>query len=140
MAVDVGEQLSTYSGWLGVALIVGAASLPLGYRAWLRRRAAPASRPIDVHVALGLGAAAVAFAHTALVMTSLGAPSVVSSGMVSLAPASVAFFLLFAHVGVGLRLRDPRLRDRTGKRRLHLGLGLTIVAMVGAHVVALLRG
>ncbi len=139
MVRDV-EQLSTWSGWLDVAFIAAAGSLPLGYRAWLRRRAAPSSRPIDVHLALGLGAAAVALVHTVLVLTALGAPSVISSGMLALAPASVAFFLLFAHVGVGLRLRDPRLRDRAAKRRLHLALALSIVAMVAIHVVVLLRG
>ena len=131
--------ISTLSGWFAVALVLLAASFPLGHRLWAHRRATPPSRTIKVHVALGLSAAAAALIHTLSVLPALGAPAVVGAGMLSLAPASAAFFLLFAHVGVGLQLRNPRLRDRTAKRRLHVALAISIVVTVAAHVVALLR-
>jgi hypothetical protein len=131
--------ISLVSGWFAVALVLLAASLPLLYRVRLHRRAIPGSPTIDAHVAVGLSAAGGALVHTLSVLPSLGAPAVVGAGMLSLAPASAAFFLLFAHVGVGLRLRNPRLRDRPAKRRLHVALAIAIVATVTAHVVALLR-
>ena len=59
--------------------------------------------------------------------------------MTALAPGTAAFFLLFAHVGIGLRLRDPRLRDRVRIRRWHVILALAIATTVAAHVIALLR-
>jgi len=127
------------SGWFAVALIVLAATFPLGHRIWAHRRATPGSRTINIHVALGLSVAAGALVHTLSVLPSLGAPAVVGAGMLALAPASAAFFILFAHVGVGLRLRDPRLRDRTAKRRIHVVLAISIFVTVAAHVVALMR-
>jgi hypothetical protein len=133
-------SISTLSGWLAVALVLMAVSFPVGHRLWMRRRAVVASRTIKVHVALGSAAAAGALVHTLSVLPSLGAPAVVGAGMLSLAPASAAFFLLFAHVGVGLRLRDPKLRDRAAKRRLHVALALSIIATITVHVVALMRG
>ncbi len=133
-------SISTLSGWFAVALVLMAVSLPVGHRVWVGRRAVVASRTIKVHVALGSSAAAGALIHTLSVLPSLGAPAVVGAGMLSLAPASAAFFLLFAHVGVGLRLRDPKLRDRTAKRRLHVALAISILATITAHVVALVRG
>ena len=131
--------ISTLSGWFAVALVLMAASFPVGHHLWARRRATTGSRTIKVHVVLGLSAAAGALVHTLSVLPSLGAPAVVGAGMLSLAPASAAFFLLFAHVGVGLQLRQPRLRDRTAKRRLHVALAISIVVTVAAHVVALMR-
>jgi hypothetical protein len=132
--------ISSLSGWFAAALVLLAASFPLGHRIWAGRRATLGSRILKTHVALGLSAAGGALVHTLSVLPSLGAPAVVGAGMLALGPASAAFFLLFAHVGVGLRLRDPRLRDRTAKRRLHAIFAIAIVATVAAHVVALMRG
>lgn len=131
------DDLASASGWLGAALIVFAALVPLGYRVLRRRRAAPTSRTIQGHVVLGLLATAVALLHTFAVIPALGSPAAIRGGMIALAPATAAFFLLFAHVGIGLRLRNPRLRARATVRRWHVVLAGAITATVAAHVVGL---
>ena len=73
-------------------------------------------------------------------MTALDSPEAIGGGMMALLPAGAAIFVLMAHVGIGLQLRNPRLRDRPGKRRIHQGTALTIVVLVALHVVGLLRG
>ncbi|MGO8997101.1 MAG: hypothetical protein ACLQVI_27615 [Polyangiaceae bacterium] len=133
------DDLASLSGWLGAALIVAAALVPLGHRAFVHRRALPTSRTIGGHVLLGFATTAVALLHTFAVIPALGSPAAIRGGMAALAPATAAFFLLFAHVGVGLRLRDPRLRGRVKIRRWHVALALTIAATVAAHVVVLVR-
>lgn len=133
------DDLSGWSGWLGAAFILAAAFVPLGHRLFLRRRAVPGSRAVGGHVLLGFGASAVALLHTFAVLPALGSPAAIRGGMIALAPGTAAFFLLFAHVGVGLRLRNPRLRERVKVRRWHVLLALGIGVTVTAHVVALLR-
>jgi hypothetical protein len=130
-------SLATTSGWLAVALLLAAATIPLSYRVLSRRRAAPASRPIGAHAVLGLGTTAAALGHAMAILTSLGSPGAITGGMLALAPGAVGFFLLFAHVGVGLKLRSPRLKDRVGKRRLHAVLATCIAIAVIVHVVGL---
>ncbi len=130
-------SLATYSGWVTVALLVTAASVPLGHRLLVRRRAAPDSRPIGLHVVLGLTTTAVCLAHTMAILPDLGSPGAVAGGMVALAPGAAAFFLLFAHVGVGLQLRSTRLRSRASKRRLHAMLAAGIATLACIHVVVL---
>jgi len=132
------DRLAWGSAWLGAALIVAAALVPLGHRVLVRRRAVPESRAISGHVVLGLAATAMAVLHTFAVVPELGSPAAIRGGMAALAPATVAFFLLFAHVGVGLRLRNPRLRGRVRIRRWHVALATAIVVAVAAHVTALL--
>ena len=131
------DDLAPWSGWLGVALIVAAACVPLGHRALRRRRAVPESRTIATHVVLGFSATAAALMHTFAALPALGSPAAIRGGMTALLPAAAAFFLLFAHVGVGLRLRNPRLKERARFRRWHVVLAATIAATVAAHVVAL---
>jgi hypothetical protein len=131
------DTLSTPTGYLATALILLAALIPLLHRAFLRRRALPASRPISFHVLLGLAAAAAALLHTFAVLPALGSPAAIRGGMIALAPGTIAFFLLFAHVGVGLRLRDPRLRNRVRIRRWHVVLASSIAVTVIAHITAL---
>ncbi len=132
------DPLAWWSAWLAAALIAGAALVPLGHRVLLQRRAAPGSRAISGHVGLGLSATAMAVLHTFAVVPELGSPAAIRGGMMALGPATAAFFLLFAHVGIGLRLRDPRLRGRPGLRRWHVALASAIVIAVVAHVTALL--
>lgn len=132
------DPLAWGSAWLGAVLILAAALVPLGHRVLARRRAAPESRTISGHVALGLAATAMAVLHTFAVVPELGSPAAIRGGMIALAPATAAFFLLFAHVGVGLRLRNPRLRGRVRLRRWHIALATGIVVAVVAHVTALL--
>jgi hypothetical protein len=131
------DDLASWSGWLGAALIIAAASVPLGHRALVRRRAVPTSGTIHGHVILGFAVTAVALLHAFAVIPALGSPTAIRGGMTALAPAAAAFFLLFAHVGVGLRLRNPRLRERVRTRRWHVVLAIAIAATVAAHITAL---
>jgi hypothetical protein len=131
------DDLASWSGWLAAALIAAAAFVPLGHRVFTRRRAAPSSRTITGHVLTGFAATAVAVLHTFAALAALGSPATIRGGMTALAPAAAAFFLLFAHVGVGLRLRDPRLRGRARIRHWHVVVALTIAALVAAHATAL---
>ncbi len=132
-------SLSVVSGWLAYALIAIAASVPF-YARWREgKRVGPASKPMALHVQLGLAVAAVTFFHTLAILPALGSPEAVAGGMLAIAPAVVAFFLLFAHVGVGLQLRNPKLRERAKKRRLHVVLASLIAITATAHVALLLR-
>ena len=86
---------------------------------------------------LGLTATSMALLHTFAAVAALGSPAAIRGGMTALVPATAAFFLLFAHIGVGLRLRNARLRARVKVRRWHVILAMTIAATVAAHITAL---
>ncbi len=131
--------MALVSGWIAVVLIFVTASAPLVQ--WIRhkRRAAPDSPPTRVHAALGMATAAAAFGHTLTAVPVLGTSRALGGGMLALAAGGLAFFVIVAHVGVGLQLRSPRLRGRKDKRRTHQITALLIAATVGAHVVALVR-
>ena len=58
------DTLALASAWLAAGLIVVAALVPLGHRAWRRRRAVLASPAIIGHALLGVSAAAMAVVHT----------------------------------------------------------------------------
>lgn len=131
------EDLAAWIGWLGAALIVAAASVPFGHRVFAHRRAVPASRTITGHIVLGFAVTAASLLHTFAALGALGSPAAIRGGMTALLPATAAFFLLFAHVGVGLRLRNPRLRGRVRIRRLHVVLALSIAATVTAHIATI---
>lgn len=131
--------MAALSGYAAIILILIAASLPLGYRLRADKRAAPQSPTIRTHVVLGLSTAFVAFLHTLVALPSLGSPEAVGAGLLPLASAGCAFFLLVAHAGVGLQLRDPRLRERASKRRTHALTAVAIVVAVAAHVIGLVR-
>jgi hypothetical protein len=130
-------SLATWTGWVATALLVAAAAVPLTNRLLAGRRAPPDSRRTGVHVLLGFATTVAAVAHTMAVLPSLGSPGAVAGGMLALGPAALAFFLLAAHVGVGLQLRSPRLRDRARKRRQHALIAIGIATMVAVHVLAL---
>ena len=127
------------TGWIAVALIVLAAMLPTLYRVRVSKRAAPLSPTMKTHVAVGITVSAVAFLHTIFVLPSLGSPAAVGGGFLALAPGAVAFFVLMAHTGIGLQLRNERLKDRARKRRMHLTTALSITIAVALHVIALRR-
>jgi cytochrome b561 len=129
--------LSLASGWLAASLVLSAGGVPVIHRVLFHRRAATDSPPMRAHVVLGLVTATFALGHTLTVLPSLGSPAAVGGGSAALAPGAIAFFLLFAHVGLGLQLRAPRLRDRAKKRRLHGVFAASIVALAAAHVIAL---
>jgi hypothetical protein len=125
------------TGWLAVVLILLAAMFPIGFRLRSGRRAAPSSGVIRAHVAIGLGTSVIGFFHAATLVAELGSPGAVAGGAAALAPGAFAFFVLVAHTGIGLQLRDERSRDRPRKRRLHRITASLIVIGVAAHVVAL---
>jgi uncharacterized membrane protein len=131
--------MAFWSGWLAVVALVVAALLPLGHRLRLHRRAAPASPTIRRHVLLGFATSALAFGHTLAVIPALGSPAAAGGGMVALLPAGAAFFLLVAHAGLGLQLRNERLKDRLKKRRAHAVTAILIATAVVIHVIALER-
>jgi hypothetical protein len=130
--------MAQWSGWSAVLLILLAASLPLIHRLSASKRASPVSPTIRVHVVFGLATAFVAFLHTLVALPALGSPGAVGSGLLPLASAGCAFFLLVAHAGIGLQLRDVRLRDRARKRRTHAATAVAIVVAVATHIVGLL--
>jgi hypothetical protein len=129
--------LAQWSGWLTVALVVSAAVVPLGYRLRAGKRAAPDGPAIRGHVALGIAAALLAFGHTLSALMSLGSERATAGGNLAIVPGCAAFLIVVAHVGLGLQLRDVRLRDRARKRRGHLTTAIALVIAGGLHVGAL---
>lgn len=127
------------TGWVAAALIVIAALVPLGLRARDKKRAAPSSPPMRTHVAIGLGVTGVAFVHILFVLPALGSPAAVAGGFAALAPGALAFFVLMAHTGVGLQLRNEKLKARAEKRRLHVTTASVVALATAAHAWLLLR-
>jgi hypothetical protein len=129
--------MAVWSGWLATSAIVIAATIPLATRLRLGRRGAPSSTAIRTHVILGLGTSAVAFIHTLLVIPALGSPAATGGGMTAIAPAGLAFMLLIAHAGLGLQLRDEKLKTRAKTRRSHATTAIAIARAVSIHIVTL---
>ena len=129
--------MAWWSGWLATIAIVIAASIPLGTRLRLGKRAAPSSPQIRTHVVLGLMTSAFAFIHTLLVIPALGSPAATGGGMTAIAPAGLAFVLLVAHAGLGLQLRDEKLKTRARTRRSHAMTAVAIAVAVTIHIVVL---
>ena len=127
-----------WSGWLAAALILGAGVVPIVQRLREGKRAAPTSGSTQLHVKVGLGVALVTFVHTLLAVLALGSPSAVAVGDLALAAGGLAFLVLMAHTGLGLQLRQPKLRQRSDKRRSHTLTAITIVVAVAAHAALLL--
>lgn len=131
--------MAVWSGWLATMAILFAALVPIAQRIRTGKRAAPGSTPIRLHVLVGLATAALAFAHTMMVLPALGSPAAIGGGVEALLPAGAAFFLLVAHAGLGLQLRDPRLKARARKRRMHTTTAVLISLAVTVHIVLLER-
>lgn len=131
--------MAWWSGWLATIAIAIAASIPLGTRLRLGKRAPPASAAIRTHVILGLVTSAFAFIHTLLVIPALGSPAATGGGMTAIAPAGLAFVLLVAHAGLGLQLRDEKLKTRAKTRRSHAMTAVAIAIAVTTHIVVLER-
>jgi cytochrome b561 len=128
------------SGWLAAALIVIAAAIPLLYRARNSKRATPESKAIRTHVVLGLLTSLAAFLHTGLVLPELGSEAAVGGGSVAFLVGALAFLVMVAHGGLGLGLRNPKIRDRAQRRRRHATTAVLLVLLVAVHVVVLRRG
>src|SRR5262245_34915643 len=103
--------MAVWTGWLATVAIVVAVLVPIAQRLRAGKRGAPGSAPIRLHVIVGLATAALAFAHTMTILPALGSPAAIGGGVLALLPAGAAFFFLVAHAGLGLQLRDPRLKD-----------------------------
>jgi hypothetical protein len=131
------ELTSLGSGWLAFGLILAAGAIPVGYRLRDGRRAAPSSAPISLHVSLGIAVAAAAFVHALLGILSLGSSRAIGAGNAGLLAGAVALLVLMAHVGIGLQLRNPKLRKRPELRRKHLATALIISVCALTHVAML---
>lgn len=131
--------MAWWSGWVATVAIVVAALIPIVTRLRLGKRAAPSSPEVRTHVVVGLVVSAFAFAHTLVVLPELGSPAATGGGMLAIAPAGLAFVLLMAHAGLGLQLRDEKLKRRAQTRRSHTTTAIAIAAAVGVHIVLLER-
>lgn len=129
--------MAFWTGWIAVLLLIVAGAIPLGARITRGKRAAPSSAPIRRHVLLGLATSAFAFLHVMAILPALGSPAAAGGGMAAMVPAGAAFFFLIAHAGLGLQLRDEKLRDRIKKRRTHALTAMLILVAVSLHVLAL---
>ena len=130
---------AAWTGWAALALLAAAALVPLVHRARDGKRALPGSGTLRAHAALGLATSVLVLVHGGATLGSLGSSEAVGAGMTAFAPGAAAFFLLFAHIGVGLQLLKPKLRDRVKQRRTHVALAISIATLAGVHVIALLR-
>lgn len=131
--------MASLTGWLAAIAIIVAGVVPLTVR--IRqggRRGAPSSPPIRLHVVLGLSTSALAFGHTVTIIPALGSPAATAGGMLALVPGALGFLVLVAHTGIGLQLRDEKLKGRVSKRRTHLTTALTITVLVALHAGVLL--
>jgi hypothetical protein len=126
--------MAFWFGWITVFLIALSAAIPLGFRMRNKRRAAPDSRPIRLHVLLGTTTTVIAFVHTLSALPDLGSSAAIGGGFMAMMAAGCAFALIIAHAGIGLQLRDIRLRDRARQRRRHVATALAIATTVTAHV------
>ena len=131
--------MASISGWIAAALIALAACVPLLYRARQKKRATPESPTIRTHVLLGLATSIATFTHTGLILPELGSEAAVGGGTLAFLFGAAAFLVMVAHAGLGLGLRNPKLRDRAQRRRRHAITALVLSTMVVAHVVLLLR-
>lgn len=133
------EALAVWSGWIASSAIVLAALVPIVQRLRTGKRAGPGSPSTRLHVIIGLATSSFAFLHTMTVLPALGSPAAVGGGILAMFAAGAAFFLLVAHAGLGLQLRDPKLKERVQKRRTHTTTAVLIAVAVSIHVVLLIR-
>lgn len=137
--MHVPTSFAAWAGWGAVTLLATAALVPLVHRRRAGKRAVPGSSTLRAHASLGLATSACVLVHGLAAIGALGSSEAIGAGMMAFAPGAAAFFLLFAHVGVGLQLLQPKLRDRNAKRRTHVVLASSIALLAGAHVLVLLR-
>jgi len=126
------------TGWLTLCAIFVAATVPLGAHLKLRRRAAPRSSPIKLHVSIGVATAVAAFIHALFGVLSLGSARAIGGGNAARFAGAGALLVLVAHVGIGLQLHDPKLKKRPETRRKHV-VTATIIAVCALLHVVLLR-
>ncbi len=137
---DTTLMLARASGYAAGALLLLALSLPLGHYALRGRRAELKAAPVTWHVRAGMIAAAAGFLHPLVALLALGSPGAVGGGDLGLAFGGLAFMVLLAHTGLGLSLRDPKLKRRPKARRAHLVTASVVVLAVAAHAALCLVG
>lgn len=137
---DTTVFLARASGWFAGALLLVALALPLGHWALRRKRAAFDSRSVSMHIAVGMGAAGAGFLHPLVALLALGSPGAVGGGDLGLAFGGLAFVFLLAHTGLGLTLRDPKLKKRPKARRAHATTAAIITLSAAAHAAMCLYG
>lgn len=130
--------MAAYSGWLAAALVPLAALIPIIVRLRRGKRAAPSEPPVRLHVVIGLIVAGASFVHTLLAVLALGSPQAIAAGELALGMGALAFVILLSHTGLGLQLRQPKLRKRGDKRRQHLITATLITVAIGLHAGLLL--
>jgi hypothetical protein len=133
-------SLAAWTGWITAALMLGAGLVQLWYRLAHGRRAGLGTREVSAHVVLGLAAAGVGFLHPLTALASLGSPGAIGGGALALALGALAFVLLLAHSGLGLKLRDPALRKRPRVRARHVVTAALLVGATAAHALACIWG
>ena len=133
------EVVARWTGWIATTAILIAALVPVVQRLREGRRAPLGSPGVSAHVMAGFVVAALAFLHTVTVIPALGSSAAIGGGMPALVSAGLAFFLLVAHAGLGLQLRDPKLKARLRKRRMHVTTATLIAITVATHAALLLR-
>jgi hypothetical protein len=132
--------VTLWSGWAILVAVAIAALLPLVRRALDAKRPPLGSQTLRIHVVVGLTTSALAFAHTLLALPALGSSEAIGAGVGGLLAGALAFCVLVAHAGIGLQLRQPKLRKRESKRRTHVITAIGITLAAAAHVVALRWG
>ncbi|MFO0547629.1 MAG: hypothetical protein U0271_04520 [Polyangiaceae bacterium] len=132
--------MARWSGWIAVALMVAAALVPLFVRVRDGRRANLESRPVATHVIVGMTAAGLGFLHPLTALFALGSPGAIGGGVLGLALGGLAFVVLLSHSGIGLKLRDPKLKRRSESRSRHLVTATLVTTLALAHAVACIVG
>ena len=125
--------MAVVSGWVTIAFIFVAACLPLGHWLYKGRRASPQSQLTSIHVTIGAIVALTAFVHSLLAVLSLGTSQAIGAGDLGLALGGAGVFVLMAHIGIGLSLRKPKVRNRPAIRARHRLTALTIAVLAIAH-------
>ena len=133
----VGLLFTGISGWILVVLVAATALLPFA----VRRAELAGPRPgvrartflerLRPHCFLGYAIAGLLLLHGWVAIDAGLGERVQSLG---LNLAGVALVLIGLQMLLGLRLRDPRRRDRPRLRRIHLITTLAIVVTAGAHI------
>jgi cytochrome b561 len=133
-------MMAAWTGWIATAMMVAAALVQVVYRLRHGKRPDLGSRVVTFHFVMGLCAAGAGFIHPLTALLDLGSPEAIGGGVIGLGFGGLAFVVLLAHTGLGLRLRDPRFRKRAKARRAHVITAMTILVAVTVHVVACWTG
>jgi hypothetical protein len=120
---------ATISGWVAVAICLLAVAMPIGFRLGHGRRAELGDPSVRRPVALGA-------AHPLTALFQLGSPEAIGGGVLGLALGGLAFVVLISHSGLGLKLRDPKLRGRPRSRRRHVVTASLLCLSALGHALA----